>query len=388
MKYTHKFLIAFLTLFALPTLALAQTWVGPTATPPGNNASTPINVSATSQTKTGALIVSGGVSAASLSVTGGSSLTGNVGVGTTSPSSFKLQVAGNIGPDADFTTTAYNLGSASQRFSTVYGQTFSNGSNSVTLTSTGNNVILDPQTNTIFQTAGVEKARFASNGNLGIGTTNPTYPLDVNGDINYTGTLRLNGVPVTLGGSQWTTSGSDIYYTTGNVMIGNTVVNPASGFSNQKGFGFNSATGQFQAAANNVEAADLSRFNGTGQVLVFRYAATSMGDISTDGTNLSIDSNSSANLNLNPTNGGVTVGHNLTVGGAITTGGNAGIGGTLTANNLASNGSFTLASITGSTQCLQVNSSGLVSGTGSGCGAVSSVMVREILASHRRPARP
>lgn len=42
---------------------------------------------------------------------------GNVGIGSTLPASFKLEVAGNIGPSADIT---YDIGSASKRIRTLY----------------------------------------------------------------------------------------------------------------------------------------------------------------------------------------------------------------------------------------------------------------------------
>ncbi|MCX6250938.1 MAG: hypothetical protein NTX61_09305 [Bacteroidetes bacterium] len=43
-------------------------------------------------------------------------------------------------------------------------------------------------------------------GNVGFGVTNPTYVIDAAGDINYTGTLRKNGIPVVTGVSGVTAS--------------------------------------------------------------------------------------------------------------------------------------------------------------------------------------
>ncbi|MCP4650315.1 MAG: hypothetical protein GY853_09600 [PVC group bacterium] len=50
---------------------------------------------------------------------------------------------------------------------------------------------------------------------LGINTVPSTYELNVAGDINFTGTLYDNGVATGL----WNSSGSNVYYSTGNVGI-------------------------------------------------------------------------------------------------------------------------------------------------------------------------
>jgi hypothetical protein len=72
-------------------------------------------------------------------------------------------------------------------------------------------------------------------GNVGIATTAPSKSLHVNGDVlvsdlttgnlNFTGTLYNNGVVFAGSSSQWNTSGSNIFFSSGNVGIGTS--NPA-----------------------------------------------------------------------------------------------------------------------------------------------------------------
>ena len=68
---------------------------------------------------------------------------------------------------------------------------------------------------------------YKSGGNVGINTSTPQYKLDVNGDINMSSgsSLRINGVAQSFGGggsSVWLLNSTNAYYNSGNIGIGTT----------------------------------------------------------------------------------------------------------------------------------------------------------------------
>jgi hypothetical protein len=130
---------------------------------------------------------------------------GNVGIGTTSPTE-KLDVDGSATFSGQLTAqTAYigNYTSVTDYFSEFVKKTtiaqfshtnFKNVSNSYALVqdSVGKTTINSASNaNILFTNNNVETARLASNGNFGIGTTSPTEKLDVNGNINVQGNLDI-----------------------------------------------------------------------------------------------------------------------------------------------------------------------------------------------------
>ncbi|MFM7488205.1 MAG: hypothetical protein ACKO13_14940, partial [Cytophagales bacterium] len=90
----------------------------------------------------------------------------------------------------------------------------------------------------------LERMRISETGNVGIGTANPVYSLDVAGTINANSVL-VNGSPIT-GSSPWNVSGGNISYSAGNVGIGT-----SSPFSNLEINGTGSSNPRLLTTKNN-----------------------------------------------------------------------------------------------------------------------------------------
>jgi hypothetical protein len=79
-----KTILAVGAMFGFVTFAFAGTWTAPTAIPPDGNVDAPINVSATAQTKAGALALTGFANYGTSSFSGLATFLGGVSIGTSS----------------------------------------------------------------------------------------------------------------------------------------------------------------------------------------------------------------------------------------------------------------------------------------------------------------
>ncbi|MDO8658858.1 MAG: site-specific integrase [Candidatus Levybacteria bacterium] len=163
-------------------------------------------------------------------------LANGIGIGTTN-SQFKVQVAGDIGPNSDL---LFNLGSSSARWNKAYineligAETgkigfWQRNENGITPSTQTDALNLGSSTSASIRIAGKigENSFFNNEGNLGIGTTNPSEKLDIDGNATISGSLVLYGKEATiaarsmnnlnLGDSQ---TGNLILDPKGNVGIG------------------------------------------------------------------------------------------------------------------------------------------------------------------------
>jgi len=180
-------------------------WTEPTADPPGDNVSAPLNTSNVGQSKVGGLILNTGGAPTGLVID-----KGNVGIGTgvVSPVS-KLQ----IGPNT-----------VSQQWSGSIPYVLIQGVDNEVVTPAI--TVKDENMGTMFElitTGNSTVGRAYFGGDVGIGATSPTEKLDVVGNIKASGTICDSTGCIGSGGSSlWTESGLNVYRPSGNVGIGTT----------------------------------------------------------------------------------------------------------------------------------------------------------------------
>ena len=151
----------------------------------------------------------------------------NIGIGLSNPSQ-KLMIAGNIG-FSNYGNSGY-IGSSNnfigigtsiptQKFTVAGNIGLSNYGNSFIATS--NNYFGIGTSNPTESLEVITNAKIGCNlyvmSNVGVGKSNPLYPMDITGDLNFTGTLRQGGVPYI--GSQWSNNSTTVFLLGSNVGI-------------------------------------------------------------------------------------------------------------------------------------------------------------------------
>jgi microcystin-dependent protein len=149
--------------------------------------------------------------------------TGNVGIGTTTPTDLfqvgNLKIGGDNGREI-YSTNGYDINYKATGLSSHH--FYANGIEKFIINSSGNvgigtvtpaykldvngaingtsvlvnGVPVASSTDTYWSTAGAGKIQY-SGGNVGVGIASPSYALDISGDVNVTGNFRINGAPLT-----------------------------------------------------------------------------------------------------------------------------------------------------------------------------------------------
>jgi hypothetical protein len=121
---------------------------------------------------------------------------GNVGIGTNSPSE-KLHIVGNFRLGSGLSERIISDSSYIEMYNVGTGDmTFFNGYVTGAIR---------------FITSNTQRISILSGGNVGIGVSSPAYKLDVSGDVNISGTFRVNGTPIGTGGGGISGSGTTNY---------------------------------------------------------------------------------------------------------------------------------------------------------------------------------
>ncbi len=174
---------------------------------------------------------------------------GNVGIGTTSPGAeldlvnttstqpiftasddtgtelVRIHSNGNVGissstPNYDLTVNGYGYFAQP-----VVVGTPTKDTHATTKSYVDSTITTEVGSSTFWTLSGIDLYPASTTYDVGIGTSTPSYKLDVGGDINLTGTLYQNGSEMQTG--YWEQSDSNVYYNTGNVGIG--TIGPGAG---------------------------------------------------------------------------------------------------------------------------------------------------------------
>jgi len=106
-----------------------------------------------------------------------------------------------------------------------------------------------------------ERMRISTSGNVSIGNTNNTYKLDVTGDINISGSFRINGTAI--GGVTGSGSTNYVPLWTSTTGLGNSII-----YNNAGNLGINSTTdGYTLNAIRSASTAFNDTFKGTGGLI-------------------------------------------------------------------------------------------------------------------------
>jgi hypothetical protein len=149
---------------------------------------------------------------------------------------------------------------------------------------------------------------FLLSSNVGIGTTNPAYRLDVNGDINFTGAFRQNGTPYI--GSQWSNNSSNVFLLSSNVGIG--VTNPLEALHVSPGKIFTNT--QYLASSNDTSSIPSYSFRENSNTGMFHPSNDSLGFSTAGSEKVRIDNNGNVGIGVStPSKGKLEVNGNISV---------------------------------------------------------------------------